>query len=289
MRKITCNNNNGSSIVFGEDAFTPFLLAHVDGLYDTVNEISVIENAILDGSNYQSSRKPTRYVTITVTDKPGMKYGMSSRDVLRDVFAKGTKGTLMYEEDGVQRVTDYYVEKVTPGSNRLYMIYLVCPDPYFYDRYYQRVEMASWIADFEFPHYFKAEGEELGHKMEQFLANIVGTSPNPVGMIVTLTAGGTVVNPSVVNVTHGVRIALGEEDFPFTMSGGDELTIVTEPGKHDVYLTQNVYKVSVNQYITEDSEFVQIMKGDNYIGVNADSGLQNLSVKIRYRNRYEGC
>ena len=51
---------------------------------------------------------------------------------------------------------------------------------------------------------------------------------------------------------------LGNEDHPFEMRFGDVLTIVTEDGNKNVTLERDGVQTSVNQYITEDSIFIQL-------------------------------
>lgn len=289
MRSITCKNNNGSAIVFGETAFTPFLLAHVDGIYSSQEELAISENAMLDGGDYYGSRIPTRNIVLTVTDKPGARYAQANRDTLRSVFTKGSKGTLIYKEDDSERAIDYYVESIKPGSKRLSIISLLCPDPYFYDVEYSRATVSTWIPDFEFPHEFQADGEELGHKIDSRIVHIEGTSPNPVGMIINIMANGQVTNPIIVKLTSGERIKLGDSIHPFSMQYGDLVRIITEDGRKNVTLIRDGIEESINQYMSEDSEFFQITYGNNAIGYDAGDGVGNISLEILYRNRYEGA
>lgn len=289
MRSITCKNSRGNYIVFGETAFAPFLLAHVDGLYNSKNELSITENAMLSGGDFQGSRIPTRNIVLTVTDKPHNRYAQVQRDALREVFTEGERGTLIYEEDGSKRCTDYYVESIEKGANQLYIISLLCPDPYFYDVEYSNATMSAWMSNFEFPHEFKAEGEEIGYKNETRIIEIRGISPSPVGMIMEITANGPVKNPSVVKISTGETIALGTELHPLNMLYGDKVTITTEDGKKNVTLTRDGETTSINQYMTEDSVFFQITNGANFFGYAAEEGVDDISFDIYYRNRYEGA
>lgn len=289
MRSITCKNNNGSALVFGEAAFTPFLLAHVEGLYSSIAELSILENAMLDGGDFYGSRIPTRNIVITITDKPGARYAQQNRDTLRSVFTKGDRGTLIYQENDSQRCIDYYVESIKPGKKRLTTISLLCPDPYFYDVNYSKAIISTWIPDFEFPHEFKADGEELGHKEESRIANIEGTAPNPVGMIMEITANGQVENITVAKLSTGEHIVLGSQSHPFQMQYGDVVRIVTEDNKKNITRIRDGVEESINQYMSEDSKFFQITYGDNPIGYTADTGVDNISLEISYRNRYEGA
>ena len=298
MRSITCANSNGSSITFGEREFTPFLLAHVDGLYDSANEVSILENAVIDGGDYQGSRSTFRNVVITVCARPGTKYAQPLRDVLRSVFGKGAKGTLTYTENGSQRITEYYTESIMKGDNQLYMISLICPDPWLYDPEYTTIQLSRHQSLFTFPHVFKSAGEELSRDhTDDVIAHIEGTSDEPLGMIFRINAKGPVRNPSITNVYRQDKIQLGwsnaEADPPISLNldlrSGDIVEVVTEKGKRRITLTRDGQTTSINQYLTDDSTFLTLHKGENVFGYGAESGADNVALDICYRNRYEGA
>ena len=53
-------------------------------------------------------------------------------------------------------------------------------------------------------------------------------------------------------------------------------------------MTQQGIEASVIAYLDPASAFFQLAAGINTIGYNADSGAENLMVKVQYRMRYLG-
>ena len=290
-RQVTCTNHNGVSIVFRDDGFTPFLLAHIDGIYSTDNIVSVTQNSTIDGGTYQGSVKKVRNIVMTVLDAPANVFNQQNRDLIYVLFEKGSLGTLYFTENNSTRMIDYYVESVERSNvgTKAIVISLVCPDPYFYDINEVVVDMANWVEAFEFEHDFLSVGESLGERSTVSIVNIMNDSAaNDIGMTITLETTGDVTNPSVTKVQGNKTLKVGRQSLPFVLHDNDVLTITTGTGNKHVYLTSNGATSEINGYITEDSEFIQITRGENTIGFAADAGQSNLTVHIQYRLKYEG-
>lgn len=291
-RSITCDNHKGYKMTFSTDAFTPFVLANVDGLYLSENNVTVSDNTMTDGGTYQGSVKKKRNIVLTIMDAPNNVYNQRNRDALYILFAEASLGTLTYEENGVTRKIDYYVEKVYKAkmTNRLITVSLICADPFFYDVEGSTVQMANWEADFTFPHAFQAEGEPLGHRSQVRLINIINdTATDNIGMTITLEASYDVRNPRITRVESDTYIQLGSEDYPFDMVNGDVVIITTSVNDKHAYLLRGTEKTEVNEYITEESKYIQLMRGDNHIGYEAELGDEYLAVSIQYRMKYSGA
>jgi hypothetical protein len=291
-RSITCTNNDGSTIKFGEDGFNPFILAHVEGIYSVQNNVFITQNTMIDGGTYQSSVTKIRNIVLTVMDRPENKYGIQSRDVLYTLFPKGTMGTLTYTEDEESRIIDYYVESIEKDSpkNRLYTISLLCADPFFYAPTPVSVYMANWISGFEFQHEFLDSGEEFGWRSIERIQNILNeNATDNIGMKIIVRATGPATNLKITRIESNESIKIGSSENQFNMVSSDELVITTSNGDKHVRLTRNGETREVNQYLTEDSEFIQLMRGNNSIGYSADSGESNLEIEIQYRLKFEGA
>ena len=291
-RSVTCDNHNGSRMTFSTDGFTPFILAATDGLYTSENNVTISDNTMTDGGTYQGMVKKKRNIVLTLMDAPDNVFNQRNRDSLYILFAENTLGTLTYTENGNARKINYYVEKVYKGKlkSRLITVSLICADPFFYDIDETTVQMANWIADFEFIHEFVAEGEELGHRSGERLVNIVNdTATDNIGMTIMLEASSNVTNPRITRVESDTHIQLGSEEFPFYMVNGDVVIITTSVNDKHVYLLRGTEKTEVNEYMTEESVFIQLMRGDNHIGYTAASGDEYLSVSIQYRMKYSGA
>lgn len=291
-RSITCTNNNGSSMTFNTEGFKPFVLARVEGLYQSQNSIFSSDNTMIDGAQYHGSVSKKRNIVLTLMDKPDNVYNQANRDALYTLFNKNNKGQLTYEENGKKRVIDYYVEKVYKGKgeSRIITVSLICTNPLFYDENPTVVQLANWVGDFEFIHEFNANGEEFGHREPTKIATIVNDNAvMELGMTIIVEAMSTVVNPKIVKINDNTNLQIGAKGYPFTMENGDVLIITTGVNDKHVYLLRDGGETEINEYLTEDSKFLQITRGTNYFGYDADEGVDNMILTIQYKNSYEGA
>lgn len=324
-RVITCVNKDGESITFTEDMFAPFILVSADGIYDAVNKVNMSENTMVDGGIYQGSTAKYRNIVLTVKDRTvtpgaGAKTGdvyisyavihgktleildayevtekvggqsfVDHRDLLDKVFKRNSIGRLTFKEGDEERVIDYYVEYVkSTGTHtfRHHTISLICPDPFFYDPYDIQTHFAAWISDFEFIHEFSDEGEEFGHKMSDYEDVYNESADENIGITAVISCNGAVLNPSITHMELNEHVKVGETGNALTLTAGDLLTITTGTGNKHIYLTHNGTTEEINQYMTEDSEFIQLMRGHNHISFDADSGKNNIEMTITYRLRH---
>ena len=296
MRSIKCINNvTGVSLTVGESSFSPFFLASVDGIYDSQNNVFMSENTMTDGSTYQGSVAKQRNIVLYLMENPQSDYfiyNQNNRDFLYSLFRKGEAGTLIYTENDVSRKIDYYAESVHRANtgSRLFTVSLLCDQPMFKDVVDHTVSMANEISAFEFLHEFLAEGEELAYRSGERLVNIVNDiAANNIGLTITISVSSTVVNPSITHVETEKSLTIGSSSKPFTMVRGDLLTITTGVNNKHIRLTRDGVTTEVNEYMTEDSDFIQLMFGDNHIAYNASSGEDYMVVSIRYAYEYEGA
>jgi hypothetical protein len=245
-----------------------------------------------DGGTYQGSSAKKRNIVLTLMDKPNNVYNQKNRDSLYILFPEGTQGTLTYTEGDVSRVIDYYVEKIYKPNlkTRLITVSLLCPDPFFYDINDTIAHMANWISGFEFVHEFIADGEELGYRSLERLTNIVNdTATDNIGMTITVDILSNVTNPKFTRVESDTHIQIGSDANPLNLVNGDVLIITTHTNNKHVYLIRNGIKTEINQYLTEQSVFIQLMRGNNNIGYSADVGEEYMSVAVSYKMKYEGA
>lgn len=295
MREIKCvNNENGLTLTFSENKFTPFLLASVDGVYKAENNVYTSENTMIDGSTYQGTSAKMRNIVISLIADPqgNFVYNQSDRDLLYSLFRKGEKGTLYYTENDVTRKIDYYAESISRESkrSRLFTISLLCPNPLFKDEVEHVESMANQLSMFEFIHEFTADGEELAQRSSVRLVNIVNDiAIDNIGLNISITANGNVTNPSITRVESNESLKLGTVENPFYLARGDILNITTAIGNKHVRLTRGGVTTEVNEYLTEDSEFIQLMFGNNNIAYDADGGVDYMVVDIKYSYEYEGA
>lgn len=289
-RYITCSNADGYSITFGERGLTPFVLVEAEGCYEVMNNVTISENTMTDGGAYQGSVAKIRNIVLTVQDLSEHTY---NRNLLGALFKSGEAGTLIFHEEENDRKIEYYVESVNStgqSGSRTYQVSLLCPDPFFYALNNVNVMLSAWLKDFEFVHQFPVGREEFGYRSNERLKNIENqNAADGIGMTITVQVSGSVQNPSIIRVESNEAITVGSSMFPFNMLAGDTLTITTSDNDKHVYLTRNGVTTEVNQYITEDSTFIQLQRGNNNIGYNAAVGEDAMTVVISYRLKYAGA
>ena len=288
-RKIICTNNEGMVINF-QSKFSPFLLADCDGLYGIENNVSMPDNTMTDGATYQGSTAKKRNIVLTLKTKENHRLG---RYELYQLFSQGTKGTLTYIEDETERAINYYVEKIEVDSEknvRTATVSLLCPDPYFEATADKELTMAGWESCFEFVHEFIATGEEFGHRVQERIKTIENTSgAKGIGLTIEIYANGQVTNPQITHIESGNYIKVGTTGNPLVMVSGDVLTVTTHTNNKKVKLTHAGKTTGINEYLDEESEFIQLQAGLNTIGYSAESGEGNMTVKLIYREKYLGA
>lgn len=269
--------------------FSPYLLTDCDGIYTVSNNVTTSDNTMVDGATYQGSVAKKRNIVLTLKDKENH---LANRQQLYQLFMPRTKGTFTYEEDDEIRTIDYYVESIDIDSQnrvRTATVSLICPDPYFQATSDNMVEMAGWQKQFEFQHEFLSIKEELGIRVDERIKTITNeTGSEGIGLTITIKAIGNVTNPKITLVETGESIQVGTSANPMNLVSGEYLTITTGTNNKNVTKTSGDETTNVNEYLTEDSEFIQLQSGDNTFGYSAASGVDYMTVAIVYRLKYLG-
>ena len=289
-RKIICTNEDGIQLIL-TDAFSPFLLENCEGIYEFSNDVSMTDNTMTDGATYQGSVTSKRNIILTLRDRPGSDH-MANRSLLYNVFKPKSPGTFDYFEGDVQRSISYYVEKVYVSGkerSRRATVSLLCDDPFFVAPSDITVQMAGWSSGWVFQHEFVDGGEEFGSRVQERIKEIENLSAaDGIGLTIVIDAAGPVTNPSVSHVEQEETIKVGTTANPLSLVNGERVIITTGTNNKHVYLVSGGVKTEINEYLSEDSEFIQLMHGINTLGYAADSGDQYMTVTISFRYKYLG-
>lgn len=283
--------NTEDNISLIVDGNTPgIVIESIDGIYEFKGEVLTSPYSQTHGDRYKSSRAIKRNIVVQ-----GKIYDnfWDNRQLMYRIFRLGSVGRFCYTEpDRSNRYADYYVESVDIDQDPYrgqYQISMICPDPFFYAGDPERVDLATWLSDFTFEHDFIQSGEELGHRessMVRELTNLNGV--DGIGMKITLTASGNVINPYVYLYETGERITIGTDDNPYTLVSDARVEIETTTGKKNIMQVLNNVETRINEYLDPNSSFFQLGAGVNTIGYNADSGAEYLNVHIEYKMRFLG-
>lgn len=288
-KKIVCKNEDNVEIEFSYEDDAEFFLISCDGIYSVSNNVVTSENTMTDGSTYQGSTTKQRNIVITAEFDSDYQ---SRRDFLYKIFKPKSPGTFYYTENAEQREIEYRVEGIEideAGVCRNAVISLICPDPFFKDPADTTVTMAGWEPCFEFVHEFTSELEEFGVRIAELVKTVENDSAaDYIGIEVIMEALGAVRNPVLYHMQQDIHIQIGTDDYPFDMEPGDVVRITTGTNEKNVYLIKGGEKTKINEYLDEESEFIQLVRGSNTFIYDAASGVDYLNVTIKYRFRYLG-
>jgi hypothetical protein len=288
--KVKCLNEDNVSIEFSATETAEYFLEELDGVSSVSNAVSTSDNTMTDGATYQGSVTKARNILIKgfIDDDY-----INRRNFLYNVaFKPKSFGTFTYYEDDEVKNIPYVLESIeveTTGIVRHFTVSIICPDPFFLDLDDTVVTMSGWQSLFEWPHTFLNEKEEFGRRIKSVSKDIANNSAaDYIGIKISITVDGTVVNPAVYHLEQAEFIKLGNTSDPLTMVSGDELVITTGDNKKDIYLIHNGVKTNVNKYLDQQSQFIQLVHGTNTLKYDADSGVDYINCSITYRFRYLG-
>ena len=283
-RKIVCKNSYGYKIEFAYSF--PFFLDSYSGIHEYAGNVATIKSAFGVGVSYIGTSVNSRNITLTIAFRDD-KLCQTRRNQIYNIFPLKDFGTLYFYEGELERKINYYVEKVTPvrKTNLWYFtISLICPSPYFMDS----EETISTLQNWDKLFHFKLEipegtGIEFGSKNESTSIEIENNSHISYGLTITLTANGTVINPSVKNSYTGEIMKLN-----YTINIGESIVVTTyNNDKKIILIDSSGNETNITNSLVFGTKFLQAPNGVNKYIALADSGIENLDCSIAYYNYYE--
>jgi hypothetical protein len=287
LEKVIYTNSRGQSIELGN--YAPYILTKLEGTGAPKTTILTSKSPGQDGKTYHGTLLEERNINIE-----GSIEGISENDLFKkrkflcSIFNPKLSGVLMY-------INNEYTYKIdcemldTPtfkdkfSTLQPFLLQLYCHDPYWLDIYESTEEIAVWLGDIQFPMMISDKGTEMGHRESNLIVNLNNSGDISCGMRIEFTALATVVNPVILNVNTQEYIKIKR-----TLSAGDILKITTYIGNKKVELIRNGIISNVFNYIDLESTFLQLEVGDNLLRYDAENGIDNLEVRIYYRQKYIG-
>lgn len=285
MAKLTYVNELGQSLNFGDSA--PLLVTKIEGLGSPKNIVYRQKSPYQDGTTSTHSTLDERELNIegVILDNDKDRY----RQVLLKVFNPKLKGYLVYENGNIKKKINCEIQQAPyfPSNMQekyqLFLINLICLNPFWQDLSSIKEEVAIWRGSFEFPLEILESGVEIGYKEPSLIVNIENNGDVPCGIKLDFKAIGTVVRPSLFNINTREFIKINK-----TLFGGEVLTITTHFGNKRVESNINGVITNAFNFIDLESDFIQLYTGDNLFRYDADEGLENLEVSIYYTPQYLG-
>lgn len=282
MEELKIKDSKGQELILGKAR--PYLLEKVESLGIGAN-ISTMSGAF-DGVNVTGINIKEKVVAIQGSIVGIDKGHMQKERANLSAFLNPNKGDFefIYKIDGHTKKLIGKIQRLDFKESVLRMqkfqIQILAPFPYWINENENKKEVALWTKDAYFPLVATKEKPIVfGHRVSNLICDIYNAGDVEVGMRIQLKALATVVNPSVLNIYTQEFIKIMQ-----TLEKGDvlEITTYTNNKRIEIHKANGTTK-NVFNWMTLDSEFLQLAVGDNTFRYDAESGIDNIEMTI-YHN-----
>lgn len=292
MRKLEIINKKGQVLSLLNNREW-FVLSGAEGLHGIETEVNETETPYTDGTTVDSVKALPRGIELTLTLRGNIK---ASIDYVTSIV-KSKQWVTLREVEGERDITVKGIVTIPPYSRMLQtckiVISIYCPQPYWEDLHTLAIAISNIIDLLYFPaegQYFTVTGRPFGVLDTSLTKTFTNDSDTAVGMVITLTALGEVINPLIIcgsGEQVGWYIKLN-----ITLQADDELEISTVRG--DKYIKVNgLYEYNgepiLNYLDWGGEDWLQLETGENTFSVTTEDGAtnSNLYFNITYKGRYE--
>ncbi|MDE6021792.1 MAG: phage tail family protein [Ruminococcus sp.] len=277
-----------------------FIVKSVDGLGPVKGNINTVEVATNDGSVFNSARLGSRNI---VLDLVFLEYGTESIEDIRHksykYFPVKKKVKLLIETDNRISETEGYIEHNEPtifSDQEGCQVSIICPYPYFYSAGASNTTVFSGVNSlFEFSFSNESLDESLlimGEIIPQTEQVVYYNGDAEIGIKIIINATGEASDITILNVdTREIMSINTNKLVSLTGSGivaGDEITISTLKGDKSITLFRNGTHTNILNCLNKNTDWFQLVKGSNVFAFTAETGTQNLQLRIENRVIYEG-
>lgn len=299
IKSVKVTNYLGESITIemGFPEKSGFSIQSIEGLGPSKASINSTELSTSDGSLYNSSRLTARNIVFTFKLLPNPSIE-DTRQKSYKYFPIKKRVTLLIDSDNRRCETYGYVESNEPNffSNMTTtQISIICPDPYFYSTDKNETVFSGIESGLEFPFFNDSVSNsiiEIGNIIINREQTIYYNGDSEIGVIIHIHALGPAENLSIYN--SGTRESMTidtsrlEDLTGEGIVAGDNITISTIKGKKYIQLLRDGEYINILNCLDKDSDWFQLVKGDNVFAFIADSGITNLQFKVDNQIIYEG-
>lgn len=300
IKSLTVTNPNNNSIVLEltRPQASGLIVQNIEGLGPAKANINVTDLASIDGSLFSSSRINERNIVITLQMMffPTIE---ASRILTYKYFPIKKPVKLRIKTDYREAETIGYVETHEPvifSKEQTTQISLICPDPFFYEIGSSETTFANVESLFEFPFSNESLTEDLiefGKIHLDTRAILYYAGDVDTGITINIHSFGPSSSITIYNVnTHesmsidSLRIA-ALTGMPFDY--GDSIIISTIRGQRYARLLRNGLYTNIISAMGKDSDWFQIINGDNIFTFTVDGGSErDIVMSIEHRNAYGG-
>ncbi len=281
MEELRIKDKKGNTIAINKSH--PYLIESVNSIGFGSN-ISTM-NGAFDGVNVTGLNIKEKVVTIQGSIVGVDKRRMQQERAKLAGFLNPNKGDFefIYSIDGHTKKLIGRIQRLDfkESVSRLqkFQIQVLSPFPYWFEELDKRKDIALWTKDAYFPLVTTKENPVIfGHRVSNLICSIYNSGDVEIGMRIQLKALATVVNPSVLNIYTQEFIKIIQ-----VLERGDilEITTYTNNKRIEIHKANGTTK-NVFNWMTLDSDFLQLAVGDNTFRYDAESGIDNIEMTIYY-------
>jgi len=272
-----------------------WVISSLTGIDPGQAQINMTELSTNDGSLFNSARLVSREIVITAHLLPNLEI---NRHVLYSYFPLKSKVNLRFKTDTRNCSIDGYVKGVEIGINdkhEIAQITVDCPDPLFYDIAMSSAAFSGIIGKFTFPFCNNSLTEKLIEfsTIESTTENVVFYEGDAeVGFTILLSFFGSCTGIGIYNTGTHEKIEI-DTDIVEELTGeaiqtGDVIEISTVKGQKYIHLIRGGVTYNILNSISDDSDWFQLVRGNNIFAYTCDSGELNVRFQVEYRTAYVG-
>lgn len=302
IKSITVVNYHGESLklTLPNPLLSGLVVTSMSGLGPSKANINSTELATSDGALFNSSRIVSRNITMSLKflENPTIE---DSRQKSYKYFPVKKPLMLIIETDNRTSYIYGYVESNEAdifSKQAGTTISIICPDPYFYSygvTEKQVTVFAGIIDNFEFPFYNDSLVDDLlvfGEISLLKSQNILYKGDADIGINIYLHAIGEVTNVVLYNsLTNEVMRIDTDKLETFTgypIIASDDIVISTMVGNKSITLIRDGLSINILNCLNRDADWFRLSYGDNVFAFDAETGAENIQLRIENQIRYEG-
>lgn len=305
IHSITVTNHLGDSIKLEltRPDTSGFIVGAVEGLGPTKADINTAKVASGDGGSFNSARRNERNVVLTLIYADWMP-NESIEDIRHKsykYFPTKKKISLLIETDNRTVKTEGYVESNDPiifSKREGSTISIICPDPNLYSAGLDaNTEVVFYGVEpvFEFPFSNESLNEpllEMTNINRTNIRSVVYDGDTEIGVTITIRALGPAENIAIRNFGTNESMNIDTDKLLVkTGSGitaGDTIVVNTARGHKGIALIRNGVSTNILNCLSKDTDWFQLVRGNNVFSFDAISGVHNLEFTVEHGTIYEG-
>lgn len=281
MYTLIAENKYGEQLEISSDP--RYTISEIDGLYPPEAVINTTKTANVDGSVFNSSYVNDRVITITLAiNSPAEENRLN----LFKYFKTKYPVRLYFKNEARDVYIDGYVQKMPIEyfeKKQVAQIVIDCPMALFNGREESAQIMSNNESLFTFPFYITNTLVALSSVEPGGDQVIVNSGDVETGVVITIIANSTVLNPKIINMETLEFMALDTE-----LQAGDEVTINTRIKEKSIKLLRDGEISNIIGTLQAGSTWFKLVPGNNVFTYAADEFPEQMQCAFTINSQYEG-